>query len=84
MPFRIELKLSFSGNDWSAENNEIKVSASSLPELDKKIGNILRISNLYEKDKLVQVYMFFDQETIPEWIRQYSNHYMNRMLEVKI
>ncbi|MBT3207957.1 MAG: DUF5395 family protein [Bacteroidetes bacterium] len=83
MPYKIELKLTMNGADWQAENNEINVSAPTLPELDTKIGKVLKNSNIYKNVKLFHIYMYFDQETIPEWIRQYSNHYFNRILEIE-
>lgn len=30
----------------------------------------------------VEVFMAFDNSTIPQWIRQYAQHYFNRILVV--
>ncbi len=76
----IEMVLSHDGRDWIVYNDDVRLAAATLDELDVKVKEALRhdLSQAGELD----VFMAFDNEVIPHWIRPYMNHYFNRILEL--
>ncbi len=84
MPFKVELSLVHDGINWIAQNEQISVKAEELSALDKQLQSYIIANNLYPKGSTVMVYMNFNQATIPEWIRQYANHYFNRKITFTI
>jgi hypothetical protein len=78
-----EYLIRHNGKSWVAENELCSLSASTLEELDLKVETHLRQTGLLKKGERMRVFMFFDNSTIPEWIRQYAQHYFNRVIEVK-
>ena len=84
MPSKLNLSLWHDGKYWIAENGQLKVSARELVDLDQKILESVRELKLFPVGTDLDVYMCFDQTVIPEWIRQYANHYFNRSITLKI
>ncbi len=78
----LDMTLTHDGKNWIASNKTIKLAASSLGELDRKIENALR--DEFVDNKRLNVFMAFDNEAIPMWIRPYMNHYFNRILVLPI
>jgi len=78
----LDMVLTHDGENWIASNKTIKQVASSLGELDLKIENALR--DEFADGKRLNVFMAFDNEAIPMWIRPYMNHYFNRILVLPI
>ncbi|OGL41212.1 MAG: hypothetical protein A2161_00805 [Candidatus Schekmanbacteria bacterium RBG_13_48_7] len=74
----IEFRLIHDGSFWIAENDSITAKGKSLEELDRDIETMIRQNNNSEDHEPLTVIMTFDNVVIPEWIRQYSNHYFNR------
>ncbi len=71
------------GANWVVELGSDLISAATLEELDIKVGRHLRDKGLLKEGEKAEVFMAFDNSTIPQWIRQYSQHYFNRVVEVK-
>ncbi len=80
----IELSLIHDGKLWIAKNEDFSAKAGSLPELDREISTLLKQTPIAGKPKSVKVRMTFDNSVIPEWIRQYSNHYFNRIVTLDL
>jgi hypothetical protein len=79
----IELTITYDNKNWIAKNEFMSVSASTLEKLDIELEKLIRQKRLIEKGKKVKILMTFDNSTIPQWIRQYSQHYFNRIIEIK-
>ena len=84
MRFNLIMTLVHDGKLWHASNDIISISASELNELDEALLDHLRLNKLYPEGTTLKVNMNFDQRVIPEWIRQYANHYFNRSITLKI
>ncbi len=80
----IELVITHDGRYWTAKNEFLNASAASLEELDVEVGRLLHQSGYIEKGQKLKVFMAFDNSQIPRWIRQYAQHYFNRIVEVKV
>jgi hypothetical protein len=82
MPYKVELEICHDGYHWIAKNNDIHVRAKEMKDLDKEI--IRKVQSLFRESNAnyIDVSMAFDNQVVPEWIRQYSNHYFNRRLRV--
>ena len=80
----IELRLIHDGKLWIAQNESLTVSAKTLNGLDSELEKILRASQQYAVEEKLAIRMSFDNVVIPEWIRQYSNHYFNRVVTITI
>ncbi len=80
---RMELLIWHDGRDWVVKNEIMALSAPSLDELDREVARLLRQKGLVREGEKAEVFMVFDNATIPQWIRQYARHYFNRILEVR-
>ena len=78
----VELTLIHDGRHWVARNETLQAQAPSLEELDREVGRILRQSGLLRVGEKRRVRMAFDNSTIPQWMRQYAQHYFNRVVEL--
>ena len=78
----IDMTLSHDGREWIAWNQQVRLSAVTLDELDKKVESALRAE--VDRAGALDVFMAFDNEVIPKWIRPYMNHYFNRVLELSV
>jgi len=79
----IDLVITHDGANWVAQNDEIVAEGGTLPELDENVARALRGSGRPVGVKL-RVFMGFDINSIPTWIRQYAPHYFNRMVDVEL
>ncbi len=79
----IELTITHDGIDWVAENRDLRVTAPTLEELDRRIEACLIRTGKLGPGEQRKVFMAFDNDTIPQWIRQYAPHYFNRIIKVK-
>jgi hypothetical protein len=77
----IELTIRHTGQNWLADNETLSVSAPTLDELDHQLKLLLKEKNLHKEGSKTKVYMYYDNSTIPQWIRQYAQHYFNRIVE---
>jgi hypothetical protein len=78
----IELTIRHTGQNWEVNNEYLNISAPTLEELDQQIKKLLKEKNLHKEGSKTRVFMFYDNSTIPQWIRQYAQHYFNRILEI--
>ncbi len=78
----VEMILDHDGKNWIVSNSSIRLAAPSLDRLDRKIEQALK-EELTEGRHL-NVFMRFNNEVIPMWIRPYMNHYFNRILELPL
>jgi len=76
----LEFSLIHDGRHWIAERESTQAKGETLPELDKNLLAILKNRAPKTNKKQIKVRMTFDNRVIPEWIRQYSNHYFNRIV----
>lgn len=67
------LKLKYDGV-WIA-SGKVSAKGESLEELDRNLAEELRKIGLEGR---VEVLMKFDISTIPDWMRQFHQHYFNR------
>ena len=78
----IELTIIHDGRSWVAKNEFLNASAETLEMLDIELGNLIKQNQDIKRGERVEVYMSFDISTIPQWIRQYSQHYFNRIIYI--
>lgn len=77
----IELTITHDGRRWIATRGETPFAAARTIEgLDRGISRKLR-GRAGRKGR-TRVFMAFDRSVIPQWMRQYSQHYFNRMITV--
>ena len=82
----IELRLFYDGDSWIAENHSMSARGKTLPELDQAVASALREKKKDEHADQgpLKVRMYFDNSTIPQWMRQYSGHYFNRVVMINL
>jgi Family of unknown function (DUF5395) len=78
----LELKLVHDGKDWVVSNDQFFARGVSLSELDDDVERVLRESGVYPEGVRLVVFMGFDFETFPTWLRQYHAHYFNRLVTI--
>jgi len=69
------------GDNWVVENDRFRVIGSTLEEIDEKVREVVIKDRPETQGQKVQVYMAYDNYAIPQWIRQYSSHYFDRVIE---
>ncbi len=79
----IEFIVSHDGENWIARNDELSAQAPTLEELDNELRKLVKQKGYVEKRKKLEIFMAFDNSTIPVWMRQYAQHYFNRIIEVE-
>lgn len=84
MKFDIELSLIHDGEFWIGHNDTLEVKGSTISELDDELTRGLRESGDYSPGTCVNVFMGYDFDTFPTWLRQYHAHYFNRTLLVQL
>ncbi len=80
----LDFSLIHDGRHWIAERGSIRVKGTTLPELDRNLQAALKECALDVRDHQTKIRMTFDNAVIPEWIRQYSNHYFNRIVTLDL
>lgn len=71
------------GTDWCLRNEQIRLSAPDLSLLDERLRLVMRERGLIRTGETKKVRMMFDNATLPPVIRQYAQHYFNRVLEIE-
>lgn len=84
MKINIELSLIHDGEFWIGRNHAMEVKGSTIFELDEELERGLRESGNYTPGTCVNVFMGFDFDTFPTWLRQYHSHYFNRTISVHL
>lgn len=79
----IELIISHNGKNWTAKNDLLFAEAPTLEKLDSDLERQLKQKGFLEKAEEVDLFMSFDNSIIPQWIRQYSQHYFNRIIRLR-
>ena len=77
----LEFIISHDGSKWLAANKQFALSASTLEGLDLALERRIKEEGLLKKGEKIKIFMAFDNATLPAWIRQYAQHYFNRMVE---
>ena len=80
----IELSLTHDGDLWICHNAALHAQGITLFDLDMEIQRVLRDSGDYAEGSQVRVFMGFDFDTFPTWLRQYHTHYFNRTVTVDL
>ncbi len=80
----IELVLVHDGKHWVCSNDAIVARGNTIKELDRDIQRVLREGGNYTQGSQVRVFMGFDFDTIPTWLRQYHTHYFNRTVTLDL
>ncbi|NOX20235.1 MAG: hypothetical protein GXO99_03090 [Nitrospirae bacterium] len=81
MPMVIYASIRHDGKDWIVKHDAFEVRGKTLDEIDEKVKQVVREKGLMRGGK-AQVYMAYDNNAIPQWIRQYSSHYFDRVVEL--
>ena len=79
----IELIISHNGKNWTAKNDLLFAEAPTLEKLDGDLEKQLKQKGFIEKAEKIDIFMSFDNSIIPQWIRQYSQHYFNRIVRLR-
>ncbi len=79
----LELTLAFEADRWIARGPGVTASGHTLAELDADVARALRAAGRYRNGR-VTVFMGFDFDTLPVWMRQYAAHYFNRTLRLEL
>lgn len=80
----IELSLMHDGDLWICHNETLRAQGNSLLDLDNDVQRVLRESGNYAESSQVRVFMGFDFDTFPTWLRQYHTHYFNRTVTIDL
>ncbi|AEH44296.1 hypothetical protein Thein_0414 [Thermodesulfatator indicus DSM 15286] len=71
------------GKNWVVEAEGFKVEAPELDELDRKVARTIKNNPDLASKNIKRVNMYFDMMTIPQWMRQYMQHYFSRIIEIE-
>ncbi|WP_022854501.1 DUF5395 family protein [Thermodesulfatator atlanticus] len=71
------------GKNWVLEGDGFKLLAPELDELDRKVAEFIKTDPRFSSKNIRRVYMHFDMYTIPQWMRQYMQHYFSRIIEIE-
>lgn len=80
----IELSLVHDGEFWIGRNDSMEVKGTTISELDDELKRSLLETGDYTSGTCVNVFMGFDFDTFPTWLRQYHSHYFNRTISVHL
>lgn len=79
----IELVVTHEGEDWVARSDVLTAKAPTLEELDNALRRLISQGEFLKPGEKARLFMAFDNSTIPQWMRQYSQHYFNRIIHVE-
>ena len=79
----IELTVDHNGEQWVAHNEKMRLVAPTIELLDANTASLLKKQGLLEPGKTLKVCMRFDSAGLPQWVRQYAQHYFNRVVEIE-
>ncbi len=80
----IEVKLTHDGQYWLGHWENLLAKGENLDELDENLVFHLQNSGKFPKGSKIEVFMGFDFDTIPTWLRQYHTHYFNRYVTLEL
>ncbi|MFO7580255.1 DUF5395 domain-containing protein [Nitrosomonas halophila] len=84
MKFDLEVRLAHDGDKWIAYHPDFEACGQSLAELDQDLTRCLLDRQLFPENSHVTIFMAFDHNCIPTWIRQYAYHYFNRHIRLNL
>ena len=67
-----------------ADDGQVEARGRTLPDLDVALAVVLSAHPERYPSGPLEVRMTFDNSVIPQWIRQYSNHYFNRVVTLRL
>jgi len=70
------------GRNWIAENEDLSARAPTLAQLDRRLTERLEETGRLAPCSRAELFMAFDDSTIPVWMRQYAQHYFHRLVRV--
>jgi hypothetical protein len=79
----IKLILTHDGKHWTAKNDALCARAVTLEALDSEVKRLLKEQGYLQHGNKVDVFMACDESTIPQWMRQYGDHYFNRIVSIE-
>ena len=79
----IELTINHDGVNWIARSAVLYVEAASLTELDNELRELLKEKGYLNEGEKLDMFMAFDNATLPVWMRQHAQHYFNRIVRVE-
>jgi hypothetical protein len=79
MVVKINLRLTYDGEKWIAENEKIRVTGGTIEELYDAIGR--KLKSMVKGD--IKVTLSFDFRTLPFHLWQYASYYFSRDLYFK-
>jgi hypothetical protein len=80
----LELILVHDGRHWVVHNDNLVAKGEEFEALDADLKRVLLESSTFLPGERVTVFMGFDFDTIPTWLRQYHTHYFNRFVTVDL
>ena len=80
----LEVRLIHDGIKWIAYHQSFEACGDTLLELDQDLTRCLLDTQLFPDNTQVTVFMVFDYNCIPIWIRQYAYHYFNRYIRLDL
>ncbi|UCE88654.1 MAG: DUF5395 domain-containing protein [Pseudomonadota bacterium] len=80
----LEMNLIHDGRDWIVRSEKLEARGENFADLDEDLKRTLRDSGDYPQGSHLTVFMGFDFDTIPTWLRQYHTHYFNRFVAVDL
>ena len=80
----VDVRLVHDGKFWIARNDTIEARGCTLHELDENLAHALRRGGDFPNATRITVFMGFDYDTIPTWLRQYHTHYFNRYIDLDL
>ncbi|PIE73865.1 MAG: hypothetical protein CSA20_00675 [Deltaproteobacteria bacterium] len=78
----IEMTIDHDGQNWILYDQNIRIAAKKLEEMDRKLETAMK--SRWEREGRLHVLMRTDNTIIPEWMRPFMNHYFNRQLELPL
>ncbi|SFN67891.1 hypothetical protein SAMN05216386_1601 [Nitrosospira briensis] len=80
----LEVRLIHDGIKWVAYHQSFEACGHTLLDLDQDLTRCLLDTQLFPDNTQVTVFMVFDYNCIPTWIRQYAYHYFNRHVRLNL
>ncbi len=80
---KVRFQITHDGREWILTDQTVSLSSLTLEGLDIRVRDHLREQGYLKKGEKLKVLMEFDNYSIPQWIRQYSQHYFDRVVELE-
>jgi hypothetical protein len=77
----LDFRLVHDGKNWQAACGDIAAKGDSLSDLDRNLEKELVRRDLTKGLSEFKVRMTFDNKCMPPFMRQYANHYFNRVVQ---